>query len=203
MESSYTDSSDTNYEVSDAFYPEDVFENCVHAIPCFHSGLNRPISCPCATFDYNASLTTPYVASPMHSMFMISESASTGISHSDSQIAKNQALQWDSDCKNWSADCDSAPRSSFSSSGMPESTPLQPEEAHCYQARRTKFTAEDDRLITYLRESGRTWKEIAKTLPGRSPGALQVRYSTKLKAKMPDKASNLVCTSDGVMPVCT
>ncbi|KAJ2975637.1 hypothetical protein NQ176_g5409 [Zarea fungicola] len=48
---------------------------------------------------------------------------------------------------------------------------------------RTKFTREEDRLIVNLRKKRETWKEIARKIPGRSPGALQVRYSTKLKFK--------------------
>lgn len=46
-----------------------------------------------------------------------------------------------------------------------------------------KFTTDEDRRIINLRNSGKSWKEIAEQLPGRSPGALQVHYSTKLKLK--------------------
>jgi hypothetical protein len=47
-----------------------------------------------------------------------------------------------------------------------------------------KFTPEDDQLLVDLKENkSLTWKQIAEFFPGRSSGTLQVRYSTKLKAK--------------------
>lgn len=48
---------------------------------------------------------------------------------------------------------------------------------------RARFTEEEDRIIVNLRKKGQPWKKIAQRLPGRSAGALQVRYSTKLKTK--------------------
>ncbi|KAK4891835.1 hypothetical protein LTR49_028638, partial [Elasticomyces elasticus] len=47
-----------------------------------------------------------------------------------------------------------------------------------------KFTAEDDALLVELKKTRNlTWKQISNFFPGRSPGTLQVRYCTKLKAK--------------------
>ncbi|KAK5004860.1 hypothetical protein LTR16_004939 [Cryomyces antarcticus] len=48
-----------------------------------------------------------------------------------------------------------------------------------------KFTPEDDQLLIDLKEKKNlTWKQIADFFPGRSSGTLQVRYCTKLKAKV-------------------
>lgn len=58
---------------------------------------------------------------------------------------------------------------------------------------RAKFTPPEDQLIIRLRNSGKTWKEIANQIPGRSPGALQVRYSTKLKSKSVTWTKDIVC----------
>lgn len=57
---------------------------------------------------------------------------------------------------------------------------------------RAKFTQREDDTIINLRRNGKTWKEIAEELPGRSPGALQVRYSTKLRWKSVDWTAHLV-----------
>ncbi|KAK4904828.1 hypothetical protein LTR49_025793 [Elasticomyces elasticus] len=47
-----------------------------------------------------------------------------------------------------------------------------------------KFTTEDDALLIELKTiRNLTWKQISDFFPGRSPGTLQVRYCTKLKAK--------------------
>ncbi|ODQ63099.1 hypothetical protein NADFUDRAFT_48317 [Nadsonia fulvescens var. elongata DSM 6958] len=47
-----------------------------------------------------------------------------------------------------------------------------------------KFTPDDDTLLIHLKEDQKyTWKQIAKRFPGRTPGALQVRYCTRLKNK--------------------
>lgn len=59
---------------------------------------------------------------------------------------------------------------------------------------RAKFTQDEDQLIMHLRKKRETWKSIAKKIPGRSPGALQVRFSTKLKFKTVDWEKGLVCT---------
>lgn len=64
-------------------------------------------------------------------------------------------------------------------------------EPQCSRAR-AKFTPEEDQFILHLRRNSRTWKEIAELLPGRSPGALQVRYSTKLKSKSSVWTTHLV-----------
>lgn len=52
------------------------------------------------------------------------------------------------------------------------------------QRHKLRFTAEDDALLMYLKETNsHTWKQIAAYFPGRNPGTLQVRYCTRLKAK--------------------
>lgn len=49
---------------------------------------------------------------------------------------------------------------------------------------KAKFTAEDDDLLVDLKEMRKlTWKQIAEHFDGRTAGALQVRYCTKLKAR--------------------
>ncbi|KAJ3493711.1 hypothetical protein NLG97_g4561 [Lecanicillium saksenae] len=60
---------------------------------------------------------------------------------------------------------------------------------------RVRFTSAEDNLILSLRKSGQSWKKIAQQLPGRSPGALQVRYSTKLRSRRD--------ASNQVMPILT
>jgi hypothetical protein len=47
-----------------------------------------------------------------------------------------------------------------------------------------KFSAEDDHLLIELKENRKmTWRQIAEHFDGRTAGALQVRYCTKLKAR--------------------
>ncbi|KAA8915763.1 hypothetical protein TRICI_002079 [Trichomonascus ciferrii] len=47
-----------------------------------------------------------------------------------------------------------------------------------------KFTAEDDSLLIELNENRKmTWRQIAEYFDGRTAGALQVRYCTKLKPR--------------------
>lgn len=58
---------------------------------------------------------------------------------------------------------------------------------------RARFTPDEDQLIVRLRNNGKTWKAIAEQIPGRSPGALQVRYSTKLKISATGLEKGLVC----------
>lgn len=49
---------------------------------------------------------------------------------------------------------------------------------------KAKFTADDDELLIELKENQKySWKRIAQHFPGRTPGALQVRYCTKLRKK--------------------
>ncbi|KAK4903586.1 hypothetical protein LTR49_026795, partial [Elasticomyces elasticus] len=57
-----------------------------------------------------------------------------------------------------------------------------------------KFTAEDDALLVELKKTRNlTWKQISNFFPGRSPGTLQVRYCTKLKAKTTAWTDDMVC----------
>lgn len=61
--------------------------------------------------------------------------------------------------------------------GMPPPAPRP-------QRPRLKFTAEEDRLLIFLKEDKElTWNQIAHFFPGRTSGTLQVRYCTKLRAK--------------------
>jgi hypothetical protein len=48
-------------------------------------------------------------------------------------------------------------------------------------SRRARYLPEDDAKICQLREQGLSWIAIAKHFPGRSAGAIDVRYHTKLK----------------------
>jgi hypothetical protein len=61
--------------------------------------------------------------------------------------------------------------------GMPEPAPKP-------KGPKLKFTSEEDCLLIELKETkDLTWKQVADFFPGRTPGTLQVRYCTKLKAK--------------------
>ena len=46
---------------------------------------------------------------------------------------------------------------------------------------RARYTPADDAKILRLKGQGLSWSAIAKEFPGRSAGAIQVRYQTKLK----------------------
>lgn len=46
---------------------------------------------------------------------------------------------------------------------------------------RARYTPADDAKILRLKEQGLSWSAIAEEFPGRSAGAIQVRYQTKLK----------------------
>jgi hypothetical protein len=48
--------------------------------------------------------------------------------------------------------------------------------------KRVRWTPEEDATILKMREvDGCSWEEIHAALPHRTPGAIQVQYSTKLK----------------------
>jgi hypothetical protein len=49
-------------------------------------------------------------------------------------------------------------------------------------SRRARYTPEDDAKIRQLKEQGLSWLAIAQQFPGRTAGAIEVRYHTKLKA---------------------
>lgn len=56
-----------------------------------------------------------------------------------------------------------------------------------------KFTAEDDQLLTELKEQKKlTWKQIVDFFPGRSSGTLQVQNCTKLKSKTTQWTDSMV-----------
>ncbi|KAK3897550.1 hypothetical protein C8A05DRAFT_19707 [Staphylotrichum tortipilum] len=46
---------------------------------------------------------------------------------------------------------------------------------------RARYTPADDVKILQLKGQGLSWPDIAKEFPGRSAGAIRVRYQTKLK----------------------
>jgi len=48
-------------------------------------------------------------------------------------------------------------------------------------SRRARYTPADDAKILELKGQGLSWVKIAEQFPGRSAGAIQVRYQTKLK----------------------
>src|SRR5579862_8441639 len=57
-----------------------------------------------------------------------------------------------------------------------------------------KFTAEEDQRLLDLKENkSMPWKQIAEFFPDRSAGTLQVRYSTKLRAKTTQWTEEAVC----------
>lgn len=69
----------------------------------------------------------------------------------------------------------SAPRSMSSSSSASSRKAFKP---------KAKFTADDDDLLLELKENKKlSWKQIAEHFEGRTAGALQVRYCTKLKGR--------------------
>lgn len=48
-------------------------------------------------------------------------------------------------------------------------------------SRRARYLPEDDAKICHLKEQGLSWIAIAENFPGRSAGAIKVRYHTRLK----------------------
>jgi len=48
-------------------------------------------------------------------------------------------------------------------------------------SRGARYTSADDAMILQLKGQGLSWSAIAEQFPGRSAGAIQVRYQTKLK----------------------
>lgn len=52
-------------------------------------------------------------------------------------------------------------------------------------SRRARYTLADDAKIHQLKEQGLSWIAIAKHFPGRSAGAIEARYHTKLKTADP------------------
>jgi len=54
-------------------------------------------------------------------------------------------------------------------------------------SRRARYTPADDAKIRQLKEQGLSWIAIAKHFPGRSAGAIEVRYHTKLKTADPSR----------------
>ena len=55
-------------------------------------------------------------------------------------------------------------------------------------SRRARYTPADDAKIRQLKEQGLSWIAIAKHFPGRSAGAIEVRYHTKLKTADPSRS---------------
>ena len=49
--------------------------------------------------------------------------------------------------------------------------------------KRIPWTPEENRKIVKMKKQGCSWEEIHRALPDRTPGAIQVQYSTKLKKK--------------------
>ncbi|KAH6632478.1 hypothetical protein F5144DRAFT_488830, partial [Chaetomium tenue] len=58
-------------------------------------------------------------------------------------------------------------------------------------SRRARYTPEDDAKIRQLKGQGLSWIAIAKHFPGRSAGAIEVRYHTKLKTADPSPSGGL------------
>ena len=49
-----------------------------------------------------------------------------------------------------------------------------------YLSKRIPWTKEEDETLVKMKEDGCSWEEISDALPSRTPGAIQVRYFTKL-----------------------
>jgi hypothetical protein len=49
------------------------------------------------------------------------------------------------------------------------------------KTKRAPWTAKEDEKLRKMHGDGYSWEDIHAALPGRSKGAIQVRYSTKLK----------------------
>jgi len=47
--------------------------------------------------------------------------------------------------------------------------------------KRVPWTPEENKTILEMKSNGCSWEEIHAELPHRTPGAIQVQYSTKLK----------------------
>ncbi|EXL40445.1 hypothetical protein FOCG_17067 [Fusarium oxysporum f. sp. radicis-lycopersici 26381] len=46
-----------------------------------------------------------------------------------------------------------------------------------------RWTSKEDATVRTMRQDGKSWADIKRTLPDRSEGTIQVRYSTKIKHK--------------------
>ena len=46
--------------------------------------------------------------------------------------------------------------------------------------KRIPWTEEEDDILVRMKEDGCSWEEISDALPSRTPGAIQVHYSTQL-----------------------
>lgn len=57
---------------------------------------------------------------------------------------------------------------------------LQPATLHA-KRKRVSWKPEENETILKMKEDGCLWEEIHAALPHRTPGAIQVQYSTKLK----------------------
>jgi len=55
-----------------------------------------------------------------------------------------------------------------------------------------RYTIQDDAKICLLKGQGLSWLAIAQQLPGRSPGAIAVRYYTRLKTS-PARGARQLC----------
>lgn len=68
--------------------------------------------------------------------------------------------------------------------GQPLSSSLPTGPSPSRKPKKNKFSADDDELLVKLKEVDHlSWREIADRFQGRSPGALQVRYCTRLKTR--------------------
>jgi hypothetical protein len=54
-----------------------------------------------------------------------------------------------------------------------------------HSTKRVLWTKEEDETLVKMKEDGCSWEEISESLPSRTPGAIQVRYSTKLRNSAP------------------
>jgi hypothetical protein len=73
---------------------------------------------------------------------------------------------------------------STGSNGSPPTQVLKKPASKSPAKDRFKWAPEEDSLITELRGQGRTWKDIAKSLPGRSSMSCRLRYQNYLEKRV-------------------
>ena len=75
------------------------------------------------------------------------------------------------------------------SAGQKSKRSTKDEDKPTSTSKRARYTPADDAKIRQLKEQGLSWIAIAKHFPGRSAGAIEVRYHTKLKTADPSRGS--------------
>lgn len=133
--------------------------------PYTSSGVVGP---PAATSPYRNYSMTRYSSTP----YMLSQTTST-------HLPNPQTYYHESAFGGMDKEMEQVSTVGSSSSGSKNEFRVAP-----MRNSKAKFTADDDELLIELKENQKySWKRIAQHFPGRTPGALQVRYCTKLRKK--------------------